>query len=331
MTMGTYVVAFLRQNGWLLNLAFIAFGAYFTAGAANALVAQRIGVRPSVEEALREFANRDRQKPGSRGEDGGVAFATMAQRNLLALEREDLTPAKPTQAAAPEAVVVADAFDDSELKPCTLPMSLRATVVFDENPTWSFAVMTNNSDHEPEIYTINEDSSEVTSDATLIEIRNREVVVRRRDHFERCVAEGEKPDQAAERPRPRIGMRNDEEDGDADPTSGVSKVSETEYNIDRGELDRVLSNLNEVATQARIVPSFKNGKANGFKLFSIKPGSIYAKIGLHNGDVIQKINGYEINSPDKALEIYQKLRDASHVSVDLQRRGRDMGFSYNIR
>ena len=41
--------------------------------------------------------------------------------------------------------------------------------------------------------------------------------------------------------------------------------------------------MNQIATQARIVPSFKNGVANGFKLFSIQPGSLYSAIGVENG------------------------------------------------
>ena len=81
----------------------------------------------------------------------------------------------------------------------------------------------------------------------------------------------------------------------------------------KSTVNAALTDLSQLATQARIVPSFKNGVANGFKLFSIVPDSLYAKIGIQNGDVIRRINGYEMNSPDKALEIYQKLRDAKVV------------------
>ena len=70
------------------------------------------------------------------------------------------------------------------------------------------------------------------------------------------------------------------------------------------------------------MPSFKNGAANGFKLFSIQPNSLYASIGIENGDVIQRVNGYEINSPEKALELYQKLRESRHVTIELERGGR---------
>jgi general secretion pathway protein C len=114
------------------------------------------------------------------------------------------------------------------------------------------------------------------------------------------------------------------------PGDGVRKTGENKYDVKKAVLDSTLSNLNSVATQARIVPSFKNGVANGFKVFSIQPNSFYSSIGVENGDVIQKINGYEINSPDKALEIYQKLREARHVTVDVERNGQLIRKEYNV-
>ena len=78
------------------------------------------------------------------------------------------------------------------------------------------------------------------------------------------------------------------------------------------------------------MPSFKNGAANGFKLFSIQPGSLYASIGIENGDVIQRVNGYELNSPEKALELYQKLKESGHVTIELERGGQVVRKEYNI-
>jgi general secretion pathway protein C len=111
---------------------------------------------------------------------------------------------------------------------------------------------------------------------------------------------------------------------------GVRKLTDTRYEIDKAIIDSSLSNLNTLATQARLVPSFKNGVANGFKLFQIQPGSLYSSIGIENGDVITRINGYEINSPDKALEIYQKLRESSHVTLELDRGGQNIKKDYSI-
>ncbi len=111
---------------------------------------------------------------------------------------------------------------------------------------------------------------------------------------------------------------------------GVKKVSDNRYEVKRSFIDSTLTNLNNVATQARIVPSFRNGVANGFKLFSIQPGSLYSAMGVENGDVIQRINGYEINSPDKALEIYQKLRESSHITIEIDRNGQVIRKEYNV-
>jgi len=114
------------------------------------------------------------------------------------------------------------------------------------------------------------------------------------------------------------------------PAEGVRQLGDNRYEIQHRVIENTLSNLNSIATQARIVPSFKNGVANGFKLFSIQPGSLYSAIGVENGDVIQKINGYEINSPDKALEVYQKLRDSRHITMEIERNGQAIRKEYNV-
>jgi general secretion pathway protein C len=110
----------------------------------------------------------------------------------------------------------------------------------------------------------------------------------------------------------------------------VKQLSEHQYVVAKSEINNALTNLSDLATKARIVPSFKNGVANGFKLFSIVPDSLYSKIGIQNGDVIHRINGYEMNSPDKALEIYQKLRDANRIEIEFERRGDTIHNSYSI-
>lgn len=113
--------------------------------------------------------------------------------------------------------------------------------------------------------------------------------------------------------------------------TGIRALSDNEYEVPRGEIDKTLSNLNDVAMQARIVPAFKDGQAHGFKLFSIRPDSIYSKIGVQNGDVIRRINGYDLNSPEKALEVYSKLKEAGRIEIELERNGSVLRKTYTIR
>lgn len=119
--------------------------------------------------------------------------------------------------------------------------------------------------------------------------------------------------------------------GEGDAQTGITKIDATHTKITREKLDSTLANMNDLATQARIVPSFKNGQADGFKLFSIQPGSVYSALGIQNGDVIQSINGLEINSPEKALEAYTRLKDAGNFDITLDRRGANVKMNYQIQ
>jgi type II secretion system protein C len=102
---------------------------------------------------------------------------------------------------------------------------------------------------------------------------------------------------------------------------GIEKLSENHYRITRDVLEQVLQDPTKMAGGARLVPSIKGGQANGFKLYAIRPSSIYSKVGLKNGDTIHRINGYELTTPDKALDVYVKLKSASELRLEITRRG----------
>ncbi len=111
----------------------------------------------------------------------------------------------------------------------------------------------------------------------------------------------------------------------------IRKTADNKFVIDRREVDKTLENLNQVYTQARAVPFFENGKTVGFRVFAIKPGSVFEKIGLQNGDIIRKVNGVEITDPTKALSLFTELQNEGHVALDLERNKQAKSFSYEIR
>ena len=117
----------------------------------------------------------------------------------------------------------------------------------------------------------------------------------------------------------------------AELQKGVKKTGEHTYEVQRGTVDSLLNNMSALSRAARIVPELKDGRAAGFRLFSVRPDGPFAKIGLQNGDVISSINGLEMNSPDQALMVYTKLKSASHLSVGLERNGQKITKDYNIR
>ncbi len=104
------------------------------------------------------------------------------------------------------------------------------------------------------------------------------------------------------------------------------------YTVAKIEVDKALTDFNQVLTQARAVPNFENGLPAGYKLFQIVPGSIYDKLGLKNGDVISSLNGESINDPAKAFEMLGQLKGgASHMELGVKRDGRVENKVYDIK
>jgi general secretion pathway protein C len=110
----------------------------------------------------------------------------------------------------------------------------------------------------------------------------------------------------------------------------IQKVSETEFNVDRSVIDNVLENQATLMRSARIVPEQKDGKTVGIRLFGIRQDTLLGTLGMQNGDRLEKINGYDMASPEKALEAYARLRTAPGLTVQLTRRGKPLTIEYKI-
>lgn len=117
----------------------------------------------------------------------------------------------------------------------------------------------------------------------------------------------------------------------AELDSNIKRVSDTEFTVTRDLVDKVLQNQAALMRSARIVPHEVDGKVVGVKLYGIRRNSLLGQLGLQNGDLMRTINGYDMTSPDRALEAYSKLRSADTLSVALQRRGANVNVSYRIQ
>jgi general secretion pathway protein C len=121
--------------------------------------------------------------------------------------------------------------------------------------------------------------------------------------------------------------------GGVDPaiSKGIQRISATEFNIDRGVVDRILENQAELMRQARIVPEQENGKMVGIRLFGVRADTLLGVLGMQNGDRLQTINGFDMTSPEKALEAYARLRTADHLTVQVNRGGQNVNIDYAIK
>jgi general secretion pathway protein C len=136
---------------------------------------------------------------------------------------------------------------------------------------------------------------------------------------------------AAAAPEPPSGGRRGPATVPPEIASKIHKISDTEFQVDRGVVDKILEDQAELMRSARIVPETKDGKVVGVRMFGIRPDTLLGTLGLQNGDRLESINGFNMASPEKALEAYARLRTASNLNVKVSRRGQPMSIDYRIK
>ncbi len=304
---------FFRKYFWTVNLVFIALVALIIAGTANLFVETKLAAVP-------EARPRVQAKP-----QNTQAIARLDMERLARLT------GLPLPEPEPEVVEPSQPVVDMSAAPVKSGMRVKLLgTLIASQPEWSIASIQDMVQNTAATYMVGDQ----IQGAQVLEIERKRVIILnngRREFIDDQPGTGES---FAAAPAPVVsspvaqapqGPQNN------NLGQGIRAISENEYEVPRAEIDRTLANLNDVAMQARIVPAFKDGQAQGFKLFSIRPDSIYSKIGIQNGDVIKRINGFDLNSPEKALEIYGKLKEASRVDIEIERNGASMRKTYSVR
>lgn len=332
--------SFIRRRFFVVHLGLLAIAAILCARIVTVVVGHIVAEKLSASAAAQKTPPRTTVKPSASRD-----FVAAANANIFEGKREVvLGPLVPTDnPAMPDG-------DECDGAPKGLRFRLVGTVVFD-TPESSLASIVDEGKGgaSAAMYSINEcdeqapldpndpdaklkaapaPCSRVGDNMILRRIEPERVCIwNEGDHRMEYLAIDEPPEKGAiVASAPKTEKPSEPSTDDAD----IRKVGEGKYEVGQGEVDKALNNLAELSTQARIVPAFEGGKTVGFKLFSIRPGSLYSKIGLQNGDVITRINGYEMSSPEKGLEIYGKLKDAKQVTVDMKRRGKPQTLDYSI-
>ncbi len=296
---------------WVKNLLFLALCCYLAAGIGNTLILARLAGQSEPAPPVDRAEIRPSKQPQAKSIN---TYSLIIRRNVFNSRYSGET------AAGEEGT---GQKSSAPLKRAELNAKLIGTVSGSREN--SFAIIEDGSTKTQQLYQIDDTLLE---QARIIEISRCKVVLLRdgaREVLE-CPEEGE-PDKPRSGPV-ALGTVSTPQGA---PSEGVKMVSESEFLVDEREVESALSNLNQLLTQIRIVPNFQDGKPDGFKVFAIKPDSIFAKLGLQNGDVIRSVNGRDLSTPEKAFQVFQDLRSEKSLSVDVVRRGSPQSLRYQIR
>jgi general secretion pathway protein C len=303
----------IKRYFWVLGAFVVFVCAVFAAKATSHIVeAKYLGDSSKTPRVAAVVPSPTQPKKESRSKDG----ATFAARNMFCSE---CTP--------PPAVANAD---PSQIQTTSLPLVLLATMVSTKSND-SYATIINTENQKQGAYAVGDKVPGASG--PVKEIHYKYIDFENNGRVERLVLAGATPPVVAAAPvaEQPAATGEPQDDLQASIDNGIKKIDENNYEIDKSLVDKVLANPMAVAKGARVVPAVKNGKPDGFKLYAIRPSSVYAKLGLTNGDTLQSINGFELTSADKALEVYTKLREATQLEVEVTRRGKPMTLKYSIR
>ena len=303
----------IKRYFWVLGALVVLICALFAAKATSHIVeAKFLGDSAKTPRVAAVIPSPMKPAKEARSKDGSPFSA----RNMFCSE---CTP-PPTIANA----------DPSSINTTSLPLVLLATMV-STNPKDSYATIINTESQKQGAYSVGDTLPGATG--AVKEIHYKYVDFENSGRVERVVLAGAQVPVVASAPVEQPAATGDENKDDLQAAidNGIKKIDENNYEIDKSLVDKVLANPMGVAKGARVVPAVKNGKPDGFKLYAIRPSSVYAKLGLTNGDTLQSINGFELTSADKALEVYTKLREATSLEVEVTRRGKPMTLKYSIR
>ncbi|MDH3199981.1 MAG: general secretion pathway protein GspC [Myxococcales bacterium] len=257
--------------------------------------------------------------------------AVILKRNIFDSSRGDLT-LEPVAEAIPGAPPAGE-WDPSRPAPrCTGTLRLVGSVVSPNDPEWSFAAIAGNQG-KTMLYRkgSNVDGSYVLS------VRASSVVVQAAGAGA-CELSMFAEEEAVAKPLPATAERvstilNDRNAGlsDEELDQGIEKISDTKFNIQRSVVDKVLANQGSIMKTARVIPHEEDGRVVGVKLYGIRRMSLLGKLGIRNGDMLRTINGFDMTSPDTALEAYSRLRTADALSLAVKRQNKEMTIEYNIQ
>lgn len=111
----------------------------------------------------------------------------------------------------------------------------------------------------------------------------------------------------------------------------IKRVSATEIHVDRSAVEEILADQTELMQSIRVRPEHHDGKVVGLRLLGVRPDSLLGNLGLQSDDRLETINGFDVASPETALEAYARVRTADDLVVRVTRLGRPMTIVLKLR
>jgi general secretion pathway protein C len=272
-----------RYASWVANAALLTLGCFLLAQSANTVFAALLAAPSSAAPAPAAAAPSTARTPGDR--------AIILSRNLF--NASTLT--------TPEAGAVA--AEDEVLEATQLPLTLTGTAAA-EVPELSWAAIEDRESQQTLVLRIGDS---VRNQAQVKRIERKRIVLEENGALrELALAEPDGipslPIPGPGRPAARVAARP------RPPPPAPPQVAPAEGPRSPAQL----------FNDARILPKYEAGQMVGVQVSAIKPGGLFERMGVQEGDVITELNGIPIDSPEQSAKILLELTRSAAFTVKVE-------------
>lgn len=337
---------FLRRYGWVITLGLIGVGALLVALTANNILASKLApyTVPELPELVKAPA-----APAA-----GVSNASGWRQAISPLCLFGCVEDEPLLDECPEGCEDGERCEAGECVPLEegeegelsdVPVLSDLSVEFlgamvAHTPEHSMALIRDGSNDATLILGVGDFIGE---EAEIIEIRRDRVFLRRGAQLEYLqldkmlgdgptrASAGQKTAAASAKAPARAPAAEPTETRSSDLKESVKSLGQDRYEVQRQAIEKELKTPRSVAAQGRVVPNEKNGVRDGLKVVGISPNSVYTQLGIQSGDVLQSVNGQQINSSQQAMDLFKQLQSEGDVTVEIERSGQKKKMQYHVR
>lgn len=248
---------------------------------------------------------------------GRGAYNTMISRNIFS-----------SDGVIPDALIAKgqdpNKIEEAAPVPSQLPLTLVGTLVH-SNPDKSIAAIEIKGKNQTLSYT---PKRNIENMATLLKVERQKIIFRNLnsnvlEYIEMKPFGNQKVAFGATAPTaPTTGGGGD-----------VKNMGDNKFTIKRADLQKYLNDLSSILMQARAVPSRDKvtGEVNGYRIVDFQPNSIFSQLGIQRMDLIKGVNGETVDTPQKAMELFNMFKSAPEIKMTVERGGRTEVLQYNIQ
>jgi len=310
-------VTIIKRYVWVVNLILLAALAYLLALSVNSKI-QGKATSLKAEASQKFFPDKNKSTRDNKITPIS-SYSIIAKRNIFGILEN--TDSSDVLAANP------DALPESNLN-----LVLLGTIMNAEDK--SVAIIKNEDNSKVNGYKSGENIDIITSEKVrLIDVKNCKAVIQRKAKGQETIkcknlgdiaSKGDSKGLLSSRSKTAtLDLNQKSRNKNSDE---INKIGENEYEVSRDLLEDLLSDPTKIVQQARVIP-----QDDGLRFFGIRSNSIFWKIGIKNGDTLHKINNVELNDIERALGIFEELRDQSSFTIDFTRAGQQYSYQYTVK